>query len=89
MIGKLDSCKARRPDYINIKMLELCDKVICKPSFKIFMSFMSFPLMWKMADVIPVHKKKSKQLLQNYRPISSLPIYGKMFECFILNGIYH
>ena len=61
-------------------MLKFCDKVICKPSFKIFMSFMSFLLMWKMANVIPIHQKKSKQLMWNYRPISSLQICGKILD---------
>ena len=29
---------------------------------------------WKRANVVPVHKKDDKQILQNYRPISLLPI---------------
>lgn len=41
---------------------------------------MSFLLMWKMANVIPIHQKKSKQLMWNYRPISSLQICGKILD---------
>ena len=40
------------------------------------------------ANVIPVHKKNSKKLLKNYRPISILPICGKIFEKCIYNSIY-
>ena len=35
---------------------------------------------WKKANVVPVHKKSVKQILKNYRPISLLPIAGKIFE---------
>ena len=35
---------------------------------------------WKKANVVPVHKKDSKHFLKNYRPISLLPICGKIFE---------
>ena len=34
----------------------------------------------KKANVVPVHKKESKSLIKNYRPISLLPIQGKIFE---------
>ncbi len=34
----------------------------------------------KSARVIPLHKKGLKNLLNNYRPISILPIISKIFE---------
>ena len=36
----------------------------------------------------PVFKKGDKQLLQNYRPISLLPICGKIFEKIIFSNLY-
>ena len=36
---------------------------------------------------MPIHKKSEKQLLQNYRPVSLLPISGKIFERIIFNPI--
>ena len=36
-----------------------------------------------------MHKKNDKQLVKNYRPISLLPIFGKIFEKIIFNKIYH
>ena len=39
-----------------------------------------FPLDWKIARVTPLHKKGSKNLMENYRPISILPIISKVFE---------
>ena len=33
-----------------------------------------------MADVTPLHKKGKKNLKGNYRPVSILPIFSKVFE---------
>ena len=46
-----------------------------------------------MADVTPLHKKSKKDLKENYRPVSILPIFSKVFErsmfaqmsCFFYN----
>ena len=39
-------------------------------------------------NIIPVHKKNDKQLVNNYRPISLLPIFGKILEKVIFDRIY-
>ena len=39
----------------------------------------TFPDQLKLADVIQVHKKKKKTLMENYRPISILPTISKIF----------
>ena len=41
-----------------------------------------------MANVVPVHKKSDKQILENYRPVSLLPICGKVFERLIYNNLF-
>ena len=33
-----------------------------------------------MADVTPIFKKKDKRFVENYRPVSVLPIVSKIFE---------
>ena len=45
--------------------------------------------MWKLANVTPIHKKGSKQLTKNYRPISLLPICGKLFEKIVFKHLYN
>ena len=47
-----------------------------------------FPNIWKTANVIPVNKENRKQLVDNYRPISLLPICSKIFEKLLFNNIY-
>ena len=47
-----------------------------------------YPDKWKKANIIPIHKKGSKNLLENYRPISLLPIFSKIFEKCIYNSMY-
>ena len=65
----LDSNKAHGYDMLNIRMLKLCGKSICKPLNLIFQSRIKhgeFPSEWKKANVVPVHKKSDKQILKNY-----------------------
>ena len=43
---------------------------------------------WKKANVVLIHKKNDKQILENYRPLSLLPICPKIFERIIYNRIF-
>ena len=47
----------------------------------------SLPSDWKLANVVPVHKKGAKGHVENYRPISLFPIVSKVFERCVLNSI--
>ena len=73
-------------------MLILCDYSVVLPLKIIFENILLsslYPDMWKLANVIPIFKKGDKQSIKNYRPISLLPICGKMFEKIIFNNLYH
>ena len=73
-------------------MLSLCDESIVLPLRLIFSNSLStgvYPDIWKQANVTPVHKKGSKQLVFNYRPISLLPICGKLFERIVFKYTYN
>ena len=83
--------KAHGHDEISIRMLKLCESAITKLLYFIFKNCLSsntFLDVWKKANVIPVHKKGDKQVLKNYRPVSLLPICGKIFEKLIFNALY-
>ena len=76
---------------ISIWMIKICDASICKPLELIFRSCLEngkFPTEWKKANVVPAHKKGDKQNLKNYRPISLLPVAGKIFERILYNNMY-
>ena len=81
VIRKVDPIKAHGHDHISICMLQTCDKAICKPLYLIFSSCVKlgiFPTKWKAFNVIPIHKRDDKQNVKNYRPVSLLPILGKI-----------
>ena len=83
--------KANGPDNISNKLLKDCADVLAKPLLKIFqysLSIGKFPSKWKEANVVPIHKKNSKQDKNNYRPISLLSTLGKVFERLIFNSLY-
>ena len=53
-----------------------------------FMELGTFPKSLKIGKISPIHKKGDVQLLDNYRPISVLPIFGKIFEKILYNRLY-
>ena len=72
-------------------MLLLCDDSVILPLRIIFRNILTtaiYPDIWKLANVTPIFKKGDKQLIQNYRPISLLPICGKIFEKIVFNNLY-
>ena len=48
-----------------------------------------FPEELKLGKVTPVFKKGDKQNFENYRPISILPVFGKIFEKVIYSRLYN
>ena len=91
IISHLDPNKAHGHDMLSIRMIKLCGNSICKPLSIIFNDCLNegkFPHEWKKANVVPVHKKGSKQRLKSYRPISLLPICSKIFERLIYNEMF-
>ena len=92
LIRKLNPNKANGSDGISGQMLLLCDDSVILPLRIIFNNILStavYPDMWKLANVTPIFKKGDKQLIKNYRPISLLPICGKILEKIIFNNLYN
>ena len=91
LIRNLNPKKATGSDGISGHMLLLCDDSAVLPLKIIFQNILdtsTYPAIWKLANVTPIHKKENKQLIKNYRPISLLPICGKILEKIIFNNLY-
>ena len=87
-MNNLNPNKAHGHDEITIRMLKICGDSIFRPLNIIFKTCLrtgKFPLEWKKANIVPIHKKGDKQAVKNYRPISLLPICGKIFERLLYN----
>ena len=47
-----------------------------------------FPKVLKISKISPIHKKGNKELIENYRPVSTLPVFGKIFEKLMYSRVY-
>ena len=91
IIRNLNPNKATGSAEISGRMLLLCDNSVVLPLKIIFDNILAtstYPDMWKLANLTPIFIKGDKQLIKNYRPISLLPICGKIFEKIIFNNLY-
>ena len=92
IIKNLNVDKAHGWDQISIRMIKTCDDAITialKLIFKFMINEGVFPDDWKKNNVVLIHKKESKNLIKNYRPISLLPIFSKVFEKLVFNMLFN
>ena len=83
MIDELNPAKATGLYRFPVKVIKDIQHLICKPlSFIINKSVKKgiFPEKLKVAKVTPVFKSGDKLDIANYRPISVLPLFDKIFE---------
>ena len=81
LIRSLDSTKAHGCDERSIAMIKICDISIVEPLGNV-------PMPVEKANIVPIHKKDSRMCKTNYRPISLLLVFGKLFEKIIFDSIY-
>lgn len=89
-------CTAAGIDDIPPKLLKLTSTTIAAPlSYLINLAFTQgvFPVNLKTAKVIPVYKKGEKKDISNYRQVSVLPAFSKVYEkaisCRLVNFLEH
>ena len=76
---------------ISINLVKKSSRIISPILVYFFNQFMNqgiFPNELKIGRITPIYKKGDKRHLENYRPVSILPIFGKIFEKVIYSRLY-
>ncbi|CAB4017575.1 Hypothetical predicted protein, partial [Paramuricea clavata] len=89
-LRNLDVTKAHGPDRIHPRLLKECSEQIGPSLCALFNHSLNcgrVPIEWKAANITPVHKKESKEVAENFRPISLLSI--KPIVCDTTSVCFH
>ena len=88
IINDLQNGKASDIPIVTIKVartvISPCLTTLCNSCFASGI----FPKVLKISKITPIHKKGNRELIENYRPVSTLPVFGKIFEKLIYNRVY-
>ena len=91
LLRNLDVNKALGPDGIPARVLKEYANELAPSLCYLFNKSLSLgvvPSQWKLAHVVPIHKKGSKEHASNYRPVSLLYILSKVLERCVFNRLY-
>ena len=91
IIKNLNNGKSLGPNSIPIRILKYNDTILSKPLSKIINLSLKqgvFPHLCKSAKVLPLFKKGDHLDCNNYRPISLLSIFSKIFEKIVYTRVY-
>ena len=89
IINELENGKS---SDIPIKVMNRANSII-SPILSLHFNYMvkigKFPDTLKTGKITLIYKKEDEEQLENYRPISTLPIFGKIFEKLIYKRLYN
>ncbi|CAK1598017.1 unnamed protein product [Parnassius mnemosyne] len=92
LLKSLDLNKSGGPDLIPPIFIVNCCKELSEPLFILFKRSIAegvVPKIWKQAYITPVHKKGNTTKIENYRPISKLCLFAKVFEKVVYQQVYN
>ena len=87
---RLNTNKSTGPNKISGTLLKNCALSIAYPLQLLFnLSFKtgSISAEWKLAHIVPIHKKGDKNNIENYRPVSLTWMISKIFEKSIRDAL--
>ena len=90
-LTKLDTKKATGMDNISSCLLKDTKGVTIEALCNIVNTSIEagiFPTSWKRAKVVPLHKSGSHDNMDNFRPISILPVASKILEKHVYKHLY-
>ena len=77
---------------MSVRMIRICDESLVKFLFNIFQFSLeagNFPSYWKRGNIVLVHERSNKDLINNYQPVSLLTIFSKIYEKCIYDTLYN
>ena len=83
LLDDINTNMAAGPDGIHGCILKYCSISLCRPLsiiYKLIYNTGIIPAEWKSANIVPIHKKGDKSIIENYRPISLLCLSAKIME---------
>ena len=89
IISSLDNGKA---SDISIRIIKKSIDILVPHLNEFYNAFIDlgiFPDILKIGQISPIFKKGNPQSLQNYRPVTTLPCFGKIFEKVIYSRLYN
>ena len=89
IISNFDNNKASDIPIRVIKRTSHVTAPVMAKYFNVLMMEGIFPEVLKVGKITPIFKKGSQEDLGNYRPVSTLPVFGKIFEKVIYTRLYN
>lgn len=89
ILNKLKSVNVNKgtgPDNIPPIFVKRCASALVDPLSIIYQNSIDegkFPSLWKKARVVPIFKNGDRKDIKNYRPVSILSIFSKIFESLL------
>lgn len=86
LLKRIDISKSGGPDGFHPVLVRRCSSSPAVPLYLIFKKSIrdgTFPNEWKQARVVPIHKKGDTSDVENYRPISVISGFARVFESIV------
>ena len=92
-LQNIDPSEAHGPNGLPSRILKECSSQLAPSLHRLFtksLRLSQIPVEWKLANIIPLHKKGNREFIENYRPISLLSVVSNVLErCVLKHASYY